>query len=160
MAVLIKTDTHHRHFGQAVLWGGLISGLLDATDGVIAFAFKGMNPIQVLQYIASGALGKAAFNGGLATALVGLVFHFFIAFVAAFLYAFVAERSPKILQQPIPFGLAYGAGVNLVMTYLVLPMTAVGSAPFELPYFLNGVIGHALFVGLPIALATRKYLDN
>jgi uncharacterized membrane protein YagU involved in acid resistance len=159
MAILIQTDSLHRRFGKAVLWGGLISGLLDATDGVIAFAFKGVNPIQVLQYIASGAIGKAAFNGGLLTALVGLVFHFFIAFVLAFMYSFVAERFPKIQQQPIPFGLAFGASVNLAMTYVILPLTAVGPSAFEWPYFLNGLIGHALFVGVPIALAARKYLD-
>ena len=159
MAILIQTDTHHRFFGKAVLWGGLIAGLLDATDGVIAYAFKGMGPIQVLQYVASGAVGKGAFEGGLATAAVGMGFHFFIAFVLAFTYAFVAERVPAILQRPIPFGLAFGAAVNLVMTFAVLPLTAVGPTTFELPYFLNGLVGHALFVGLPIAIATSKYLD-
>lgn len=160
VALVFQTDAHHRRFGQAVLWGGLIAGLLDATDGVIAYAFKGLNPVQVLQFIASGAIGKEAFNGGLPTALVGLVFHFFIAFVVSFLYAFVGERVPKMLQQPIPIGLAYGAAINLVMTYLILPLTAVGPTAFELPFFLNGLIGHALFVGLPIALAARKYLND
>jgi uncharacterized membrane protein YagU involved in acid resistance len=156
VTVLIQSDAHHRHFGNAVLWGGLTAGLLDATDGVIAFAFKGMNPIQVLQFIASGALGKDAFNGGLTTALVGLGFHFFISFVVAFLYAFVAERFQAILQHPILFGLVYGAAVYLVMTYLVLPLTAVSPTAFELPYFLNGLIGHALFVGLPIAIFAQR----
>lgn len=156
MVAAFQTDARHRNFGKAVLWGGLTAGLLDATDGVIAFAFKGMNPIQVLQYIASGAIGKEAFNGGLATAAVGLGFHFFISFAVAFLYFFVAERSETILQRPIPFGLAYGAGVYLVMTYLVLPITAVGPSPFELPYFINGLAGHALFVGLPIAIFANK----
>jgi len=35
--------------GKAIVWGGLIAGVLDAIDGVIAFGFKGLNPIQVLQ---------------------------------------------------------------------------------------------------------------
>ena len=52
---------------RAILWGGLIAGVLDATDGVVAFGLKGMNPLQVLQYIASGLLGPASFKGGLAT---------------------------------------------------------------------------------------------
>lgn len=157
--MLIQTDAHHRRFGQAVLWGCLVAGLLDATDGVIAFAFKGMNPVQVLQYIASGALGKGAFEGGIGTALIGLALHFFIAFVFAFAYAFVAERFEGMLRRPIPFGLAYGAFAYLFMTYAVLPASSVGPSTFEWPYFLNGLVGHALFVGLPIALATRKYLD-
>ena len=53
---------------QAIFWGGLVAGILDAVDGVIAFGTQGLNPIQVLQYIASGALGQSAFQGGLATA--------------------------------------------------------------------------------------------
>jgi hypothetical protein len=61
---------------QAIFWGGLVAGILDAVDGVIAFGTQGLNPIQVLQYIASGALGKSAFQGGLATAALGAVFSF------------------------------------------------------------------------------------
>ncbi len=64
---------------------------------------EGMSPIQVLQYIASGALGSDAFKGGLATAALGAALHFFIAFVVA-----------------------------------------------------NGVFGHAIFVGLPIAWFARR----
>ena len=44
---------------------------------------QGLNPIQVLQYIASGAMGQSAFQGGLATAALGAAFHFSIAWVAA-----------------------------------------------------------------------------
>jgi hypothetical protein len=42
------------------------------------------------------------------------------------------------------------------MNYGVLPRSAVGSAPFSLGMFLNGIFGHALFVGLPIALFARR----
>jgi hypothetical protein len=56
---------------QAIFWGGLVAGTLDAIDGVIAYATQGLNPIQVLQYIASGALGKSAFEGGLTAAALG-----------------------------------------------------------------------------------------
>ena len=42
------------------------------------------------------------------------------------------------------------------MNYGVLPLSAVGSAPFSIGMFLNGVFGHALFVGLPIALCARR----
>ena len=44
------------------------------------------------------------------------------------------------------------------MNYLALPISAVAPSPFKLGLLLNGVIGHALFVGLPIAwLADSKY---
>jgi hypothetical protein len=47
---------------QEIFWGGLAAGILDAVDGVIAFGTQGLNSIQVLQYIASGALGQSAFR--------------------------------------------------------------------------------------------------
>jgi len=46
--------------------------------------------------------------------------------------------------------------VYLFMTYLVLPISAVAPSVFSVAALLNGLIGHALFVGLPIALAARK----
>jgi hypothetical protein len=46
--------------------------------------------------------------------------------------------------------------VFFFMNYGVLPLSAVGSAPFSLGMFLNGVFGHALFVGLPIALFAKR----
>lgn len=47
-----------------IVWGGLAAGTLDAVDGVVAYGFKGLNPIQVLQYIASGLLAPRRSEGG------------------------------------------------------------------------------------------------
>ena len=137
---------------QIILLGGLVAGVLDATDGVVAYycAF-GMNPIQVLQYIASGAFGAASFHGGLVTAGAGVLFHFFIAFTVAAIFYFASRVIPWLKEYFVASGLAYGAAVYVVMNYLVLPLSAVAPSPFSLGLFLNGVIGHALFVGLPIA---------
>jgi hypothetical protein len=54
------------------------------------------------------------------------------------------------------FGLLYGTAVYFFMNYLVLSLSAVAQAPFHPGLFLNGVIGHALLVGLPIALCARR----
>jgi len=142
--------------GYAILWGGLVAGVLDAVDGVIAFGTQGLNPIQVLQYIASGALGKSAFRGGMATAALGAVFHFLIAWVAAAVFVFASRQIPALKSQAVAFGLLYGVAVYFFMNYLVLPLSAVAPSPFHIGLFLNGVIGHALFVGLPIALYSRR----
>lgn len=31
---------------QAIFWGGLVAGVLDAVDGVIAYGTEGLNPIR------------------------------------------------------------------------------------------------------------------
>jgi hypothetical protein len=42
------------------------------------------------------------------------------------------------------------------MNLIVLPISAVAHTPITTAALLNGLIGHALFVGLPIALFARK----
>src|SRR5579864_1670090 len=141
---------------HAIFWGGLVAGILDAVDGVIAFGTQGLNPIQVLQYIASGALGKSAFQGGLATAALGAAIHFGIAWVAAGVFMLATRRLEILKTYAVPAGLLYGAAVYFFMNYLVLPLSAVAASTFHLGLFLNGVTGHALFVGLPISLFARR----
>jgi hypothetical protein len=63
---------------------------------------------------------------------------------------------PALNVRPRLFGPLFGVAVFFFMNYGVLPLSAVGSAPFSLGMFLNGVFGHALFVGLPIALYARR----
>ena len=141
---------------QAIFWGGLVAGILDAVDGVIAFGTQGLNPIQVLQYIGSGARGQSAFQGGLATAALGVAFHFTIAWVAAGVFVLATRRLQILKPHAVPAGLLYGAAVYFFMNYLVLPLSAVAASTFHLGLFLNGVIGHALFVGLPISFFARR----
>ncbi len=144
---------------RAVTYGGVVSGVLDAIDGVVAFGIQGLNPIQVLQYIASGALGESAFHGGLVTAAAGAGFHFLIAFVATAVFALAAARVEALRRNWIVAGLAYGVWVWAFMNLGVLPLSAVKPGPFSIAMTLNGVIGHALFVGLPIAWFSRPLGD-
>src|SRR5215472_1169565 len=93
---------------DTIVWGGLLAGTLDAVDGVIAFGFKGMNPIQVLQYIASGLLGIASFQGGLKTAGLGALLHYFIAFAVAATYYGASLKLPALHEHPAKWGFTYG----------------------------------------------------
>jgi hypothetical protein len=145
-----KAKTKPRAF-DTIVWGGLLAGTLDALDAIVAFGFKGMNPIQILQYIAAGLLGTAAFQGGLQTAGLGAGLHYFIAFGVAAVYYVAAVKLPALHAQPVKWGLTYGVAVYLFMNYLVLPLSAVSKSPFSTALFLNGVIGHAIFVGVAIA---------
>ena len=142
---------------DAIVYGGLIAGILDAADGVVAYYLaQAFNPIQVLQFIASGLYGAAAFQKGLGAALVGLIAHFFIAFVVAAIYVGASRIWPVLRTYAVGWGLVYGVAVFLTMNFIVLPQTAVVRSAFSLPLFINGIVGHAIFVGLPIALAARR----
>ena len=156
----VDKNKHGSDLLTTIVYAGVVAGVLDAVDGVLAYYLSfGMNPVQVLQFIASGALGEKAFEGGLLTAAVGALFHFFIALVVAAIFCLAACALPILVRHRMLLGLAYGATVYLVMNYGVLPLSAVKQAPFSWPLFLNGLIGHAVFVGLPIAwFASRPHL--
>ena len=141
---------------KAIVLGGVVSGVLDATDGVVAFGLHDhLNPVQVLQYIASGALGDSSFKGGLLTAAAGVGFHFLIAFVAAAVYAIAATKVRLLRTQWVISGLVYGAWVWAFMNLGVIPLSGIKPSPFSLVMFLNGIIGHAIFVGVAIAYFCR-----
>ncbi len=56
-----------------------MAGLLDGTAGVILyFVFKHLRIFQVLQYMASGIFGSAAFTKGVLIVIIGLILHFII----------------------------------------------------------------------------------
>jgi hypothetical protein len=94
--------------------------------------------------------------GGLATAGLGTLLHFFIAFVAAAVYVVASRLIPALNARPRLFGPLFGIAVFFFMNYGVLPLSTVGLAPFSLGMFLNGIFGHAFFVGLPVALFARR----
>lgn len=143
---------------RAILAGGLAAGVLDGVDAIVAFkAVLGLGPVAIYQFVASGMLGSSAFSGGIPAALVGLGVHFLIAFTAAAVFVLASRRIPELRRHWLAAGAAFGLGVYVVMTYVVIPLSQIPPSPFSLPLFLNGVIGHALFVGLPIAWSAARF---
>ncbi len=145
---------------DTIVYGGLAIGVLDISDAITFFGLRNhLTPIQVLQSVAGGLLGRdAAFKGGLKTALLGLFLHFFIAATIATVYYFLSRILPLLIRHAVWAGLAYGLAVYVVMTYIVVPHSAYGprANPIPLPVSLNGVIGHTLLIGLPVALIARR----
>jgi hypothetical protein len=101
-------------------------------------------------------LGPAAFQGGAATAALGLGLHFLIAFGAAATFYAASRFLPVLVRRPVASGLAYGVAVYLFMNQVVVPLSrAAGRTP---PWRITAalVVIHMLFVGLPIALAVHR----
>ena len=142
---------------KTILYSGVISGLLDATAGVIVyFIFKGLNPIQVLQYIASGVFGPEAFTGGLLMAFAGLILHFIIAFAFAMGFFLVYPLIPLLAKNSWITGLLYGLFIWVFMNYLVLPNSNITPSPKDIVSVIEA-IWHMALVGLPIAVITQGY---
>ena len=117
------------------------------------------SPVGVFQSIAYGAIGRAAFKGGLGTAGLGVFFHVLISVVAAGLYALAATRWSLLLRRPWLMGLAYGLPVYLVTSFIVLPLSKVGFGfPKDPVIWLISVSIHFVGFSLPIALVCRAVM--
>jgi hypothetical protein len=93
-----------------VLAGGLLAGALDIAFACAFWALKAGVPAQrILQSVASGLLGRASFQGGAATAALGLALHFAIALAMALAYALMARRWSLLQRRPWLGGAVYGA---------------------------------------------------
>ncbi len=143
---------------KTILWSGLISGILDAIAGVIVYYiyFK-LNPIQVLQFIASGVYGPTAIDGGAMMVVLGTFFHFLIAFVCAVLFYLAYPKVEFLRKNDIASGLIYGLGIWIVMNLMVLPLSNIPKSPFDLGLALIGIVWHMTLVGLPIAIIIRNF---
>ena len=141
---------------DTILYGGLVVGVLDGLFALIYYGLiLGAKPMRIFQSVASGLLGRASFEGGTPTFLLGILLHFVVAACITAIYYAASLKLPVLIRHAVVCGLIYGLISYLGMNYVVIPLSAVGPRQFSLPVFLTAIIGHALFVGLPIGLITR-----
>jgi hypothetical protein len=144
---------------QAILLGGLVVGVLDISDAILFTWFLGGSAARMLQGIASGLLGPGSFQGGPATAVLGLVLHFIIATGATTVFVLASLRAPALLERPFVWGPVYGLIVYAVMRFVVLPLSLVRMQPFSFNIgFANQIFAHIFLVGIPIALIASRVL--
>jgi hypothetical protein len=141
---------------ESIVYGGLVVGVLDALDAIVIFGLRGATPVRVFQGIAAGLLGRATFQGGLRTGLLGLAIHFFIAFSIVATYYAASRSLPILTLRPILCGAVYGVLVYFFMNRVVIPLSAIGTSTFSMPLFINGITIHILGVGIPAALFVAR----
>ncbi|MEZ5423466.1 MAG: hypothetical protein R2682_10295 [Pyrinomonadaceae bacterium] len=143
----------------SIVIAGLVVGVLDFLDASIFFPlYYEIGFTDVWHGPASGLVGReAARAGGWDTALLGILLHFLVALCIAAVYYGASRLIPYMVRYPVRSGIVFGVAANFVMQYAVIPLSAIGKVPTWPPlgHFLNNVIGHALLVGLPLALIVR-----
>lgn len=172
----------------AALLGGLAAGALDILYAFIVYGplSYGLSPMQVFQSVAGGWIGRdAAAAGGWSTAGVGLATHFAIALVMALAYVLIAARAKTLTARAIIWGFVYGLVLYVVMNYLAVPLSAAASGHFpasagetlqrlqesfsavrprydgNFPWMIPATIfTHTVLVGVPIALAAKRFLPD
>jgi uncharacterized membrane protein YagU involved in acid resistance len=145
----------------AVLPGGFIGGALDIVFAISFAAYNGVGPVRLLQTVASGVLGTAAFAGGVPTAALGLALHFALSLLWATIFLGLALLAPALVRHPLATGVVFGIGVFLAMRLVVLPLSAFPYPVSFKPLATTlDVLSHMLLFGVPIAVAARRALTG
>jgi hypothetical protein len=133
--------------------GALLAGVVDI---FAASAINRANPGVILQAIASGVLGKISFQGGAQTMVLGLILQLAMSLVIAAIYGGASLRLPALVRRPILFGALYGVGVFVVMTFIVVPLSAAPMAKhLPSPAHLAMDLPAMILFGLIVALSPK-----
>jgi uncharacterized membrane protein YagU involved in acid resistance len=143
---------------RAIVTTGLIVGVLDILSAVVIWWQRGVALQRGLQGIAAGLLGTKSYEGGMATAVLGLIIHFFIAFVVVSIFYLASRKIGFLTAQPVVSGVLYGIGVYIVMYWIVLP-SAFPTFRHRLSNELIELAIHICLIGLPAAFLLRRYSE-
>lgn len=156
----MKPPSNHPDLWKVIVGATLLVGTLDIADAFIFYGLRGITPTRILQGIASGVFGRAAFGMGHRSALLGLIFHFFIAFCATTVFL-VAARKLSTARHPFLYGSLFGIALYIVMNYVVLPLTKIGLRPTPpLVPLINGVAALVFCIGIPLAFIARRCVSQ
>jgi hypothetical protein len=152
----MDTSIPHSSPARWIIAGGLLVGTLDLLFASGFWAMRNVPPIRIAQSIAAGVLGDASFDGGAASAWLGVGLHYFIAMMFVLVYWLMARRAAALLLQPVRYGLLYGLLLYLVMNFVVLPLSAAGMPSFNDASWVVASIAMHLLVGVLCACFARR----
>jgi hypothetical protein len=156
----IAVPVQERGWLGRVLVGGALVGACDIGAAILVYAIVlgKTTPVRVLQSVAAGVLGRETYNGGAATAALGLTLHFTIAYCWTIAY-FLLYRRLTWLRTLVasPFGplkaaLLWAPVVYLLMNLVVVPLSRARSGPLT----LTMLVIHIVAVALPMTLVVRE----
>jgi hypothetical protein len=145
---------NQRAMMKAILWGGLVGGTVDIFSASLITL---LSPLLIMRFIAGGLLGPGVIKGGLDISFVGLLLQWLMGLIIAAIYVFASRRLAWMHRDWRVTGVAYGVPVYFVMTYVVVPLSALHHwTAFDLKGFLLNMAAMMLF-GLIIAYATQRF---
>jgi hypothetical protein len=146
-------------FFKMVLLTGLFVGTTDLVAAYVSQLIKtGKFADKMLNYIAGGAIGlETSMNGGNWVQLMGLFFHYFIAFSFTLFFFLVFPRLKFLWYNKYLVGMLYGVFVALTMSRLILRLTPLPSNTFSLSNAIVGFLTLGVVLGIPIVYNAYKY---
>ena len=149
---------------QRFLLAGFVVALLDMSFAQTYWVVirQATTFARVVQSIAAGLLGKAAFQGGGATVVLGAICHCVVAFGWAGVFLLAARRwhaFRRVLDSrggALKVGVPFGMLVWIVMDLVVIPLSRARPTPVASSWFFVSLFWHAVGVGPPMAIVFRR----
>ena len=141
----------------------LLTGVADGLFATVSAVVFGTTVMRLWQSVSSTLLGRSAFEGGVGTAAVGVLMHFGVALAWSCVFLILFDRSRWIRNVVASrFGVlkvaaVYGPLIWIVMSLVIIPLL-VQQPPTITPRWWNQLIGHIVFVGLPIVWSISRGL--
>jgi hypothetical protein len=146
---------------QIILLAGLLVGTLDiAAASLDYFIATGKNPLAILNYVASGVFGKVAFSGGAGMALLGLLFHYLIAFSFTIFFFWLYPLIGFFSRNRVITGVVYGIFTWLIMNLVVVQLSNTPHPPISAMQPLKVIKSMLILIfmiGLPLSFIAYKY---
>ena len=134
---------------------GLLTGVTDGLFASVQSVLSNSTVTRLWQGVASVPLGPSALEGGTRTALIGVLLHFCTAFFWSAVFFFLYNGSPRIREVvrsrfgALKVASVYGPLIWIFMSVVVIPLFTHRPPNIKPRWFVQ-LIGHIVFVGLPI----------
>jgi len=159
MLLIASFDKKMKPFIKRVLLTAALAGTLDILSAYTnGFIHTHHISKKMFNYIAGGALGlKTALSGGAGVVLLGVFFHYFIAFSFTFFFFLVYRKFRFSSVNPYLMAPLYGLFVWAVMNLVVLPLSLLPSSPINFGKAVIDFLILSVMIGLPVSLSANRY---
>jgi hypothetical protein len=142
---------------STILKTGLLVGTLDILAAFTQYYLtKGKNPLVILNYVASGYFGPAAFTTGNSMLLTGLLFHYFIAMSFA-VFFFLIYPGIRIFHKSILLTASlYGLFMWAITNLLIVPFSKINKFPSSITNSIIAALILIVFIGIPLSMIAAK----
>ena len=155
-------STKTKSLPAEIIKAGLIVGTLDISAAFIYYYITTGNKdvFVILRYIASAVFGKVAFTGGVAMSTAGLIFHYLVAFSFTIFFFWIFRRLKFLSENILLTGIGYGLFTWATMNLVVVPLTKIGTRPFN---WFNASINALILIiciGIPLAFMANRFYKH
>ena len=144
---------------KTIVAAWLLAGTLDISSAFISvYLHFGKNPLLVGNYISSAIFGRAdAYAGGTPMVIIGILFHYLIAFIFTVIFFLLHPRIYAVLKNKFIAAILYGLFVWIVMNLVVVPLTRIGWHSIKLQNAIENIIILMISIGLPVSLISYNF---